>query len=409
MNEAGQTTAILRTAALPLQARLGAMMFMQFFVWGAWYVSITGWLNVSGLSAQTAIVYSLCPIAAILSPLFLGMLADRYFSSQKVLAGMHLAGAFCMLAIPAFVPAASHLLVPLLLGHALCYMPTLGLVNTVAFRHLPNPETAFPPVRVCGTIGWIAGNVAVTFLPGGERSAGQFYLAGGVGLLLALFSLTLPATPPPLRGQRPSLRQLFGVDALQLLKDRSFLVFILCSFLLCIVLSGYYQQARNFVDFAQMPRPTLTMSLGQVSEILFMLLLPLFLGRFGIKKILLIAMLAWALRYGLFALAAQGGIGPGLMQASILAGILLHGICYDFFFVAGQIYVEKTAPASIRSQAQCFFVLVTLGIGMLFGAHAFGLLVAASPDWQTIWLWVSGLALGVAALFVAVFRETSRE
>jgi nucleoside transporter len=388
--------------------RLGVMMFLQFFIWGAWFVSITGWLNISGLSAHTAVVYSLCPIAAILSPLFVGVVADRYLPARTVLAGLHLLGAVFILAIPDLADTDSSFLIPLLLAHALCYMPTLGLVNAVIFPFLNNPEKTFPLIRVCGTFGWIAGNVAVTLLPGGDQSSGQFYLAGGAGLLLTLFVLTFPSVKPS-TDSKFTFRTLFGLDALQLLKDRGFLVFILCSFFLCIVLSGYYQQARNFVDFAQIPQPTLIMSLGQVSEILCMFLLPIFLSRLGIKKILTIAMLAWALRYSFFGMAAGEGFDFKSSQAFILGGILLHGICYDFFFVAGQIYIDKNTPAIARGQAQCFFVLVTWGAGMLFGAYAFGALVAASSNWQTVWFCAAGLAAVIAALFSLVFREKFRE
>jgi nucleoside transporter len=388
--------------------QLGLMMFLQFFIWGAWYVSITSWLNASGLSTETAAVYSLCPIAAILSPLFIGILADRYLPARTVFATLHLLGAAFIWLVPSSTKTTPSLLIPLLLGHALCYMPTLGLINALTFPLLNTPERTFPFIRVGGTIGWIAGSAAVTFLPGGEQSAGQFHVAAIAGVALALFSLALPAVPTLARS-KPTLPQLFGADALHLFKNRNFLIFMLCSFLLCIVLSGYYQQARNFIDFAQVKQPTLVMSLGQVSEIFFMFLLPVLLPKLGIKKILVVAMLAWALRYGFFGLAAQAEINIDLLYVFILAGILLHGICYDFFFVAGQIYVEKTAPAALRSQAQCLFVLVTWGFGMLFGAHAFGLLVSASPNWHITWLCAAALAVAIAGFFWLLFREKSDE
>jgi len=396
-------------------AALSAMMFLQFFVWGSWYVSMTGWINQTGLSSLTALAYTVCPLAAVFSPLFLGMVADRFFASQKVLGLLHLIGATFMLLLPLCVAGTSpdtpqnffHPFILLLLGHALCYMPTLGLSSSVAFHHIANPEKTFPIIRVFGTIGWIVGNIVVTLLPGGDKSAGQFYLTGAAGAALGLFSFLLPHTPPPLAGRKTSVREALGLDAFALMKDRSYLVFIICSFLICIPLAGYYQQARNFVDFSAFQAPTFIMSFGQMSEILCMLIMPLCFARLGVKKMLLIGMLAWVARYGLFAAAA-----PERFQAFVIAGVLLHGICYDFFFVTGQIYVDKATPHAMRGQAQGFFVLVTQGLGMIIGAFVFGELVQAyqpaaadqAPDWYHIWLWPAIAAAVIAAVFVVFFR-----
>lgn len=396
---------------------LSAMMFLQFFVWGAWYVSMTGWINEAGLGGLTALAYSVCPIAAIVSPLFLGMVADRFFASQKVLGCLHLAGAGFMLALPLVVGGGAaggaergffHPFILLLLGHALCYMPTLGLSSSVAFNHIANPEKVFPIIRVFGTVGWIVGNICVTLLPGGDKSAGQFYLAGAAGAALGLLSFRLPRTPPPLAGRKTSLREIFGVDALALLKQRNYLVFIACSFLICIPLAGYYQQARNFVDFAGFEAPTFIMSFGQMSEIFFMLVMPLCFARFGVKKMLLIGMFAWVARYGLFA-----GAAPSQWHLPVILAVLLHGICYDFFFVTGQIYVDKAAPHAIRGQAQGMLVLVTQGLGMIVGAFVFGKLVevfqspvpGGTPDWRGIWLWPAVSAAVIAVVFLIFFRE----
>lgn len=401
-------------------AVLSAMMFLQFFVWGSWYVSMTGWINRAGLGDLTALAYTVCPLAAIVSPLFLGMVADRFFASQKVLGCLHLLGGAFMLALPLVVggvpPDAPknffHPFVLLLLGHALCYMPTLGLSSSVAFHHIANPEKSFPIIRVFGTIGWIVGNIIVTLLPGGDKSAGQFYLTGMAAAALGLFSFALPHTPPPLVGRKTSLREALGLDAFALMKDRGFLVFILCSFLICIPLAGYYQQARNFVDYAAFQAPTFVMSFGQMSEILCMLIMPLCFARLGVKKMLLIGMLAWVARYGFFAGAADERI-----QFLIISGVILHGICYDFFFVTGQIYVDKATPHAVRGQAQGFYVLVTQGLGMIIGAFVFGKLVqtyqsavpGAAPDWFRIWLWPALAAGLIAGVFLALFKDTTRE
>lgn len=397
---------------------LAAMMFLQFFVWGAWYVSMTGWINAQGLSGLTALAYSVCPIAAIVSPLFLGMVADRYFPSQRVLGVLHLFGGAFMIALPWVVAMASpetpknffHPFILMLLGAALCYMPTLGLSNTVAFNHINNPEKVFPIIRVLGTIGWIVGNIAVSLLPDGDKSPGQFYLAGGAGVALFLFSFALPKTPPPLAGTKSSVRQILGLDAIRLMKNRSTAVFMLCSFLICIPLAGYYQQARNFVEASGLDNPTFVMSFGQMSEIFFMLVMPLCFARLGIKKMLLIGMLAWVARYGLFA-----GAAPTQLHFLVLGGVLLHGICYDFFFVTGQIYIDKAAPHAIRGQAQGLLVLVTQGLGMVIGTIVFGQLVSAfqseggTTDWFQIWLWPALFALLIAVIFSILFREPKEQ
>jgi nucleoside transporter len=393
--------------------RLSLMMFLQFFVWGAWYVSMTGWMGVAGIDDLTAWAYMVGPIAAVISPFFLGLVADRFFPTQRVLGAMHVLGGMALLAVPAVVAGLGaeaprgffHPYVLLLLAHMLCYMPTLGLTNTLAFHHLVDREKHFPVVRVFGTIGWIAGNIAVSWLPAGDKSPEQFYLAGGAGILLGLYSFTLPRTPPPGAGKKPRVREILGLDSLRLLARRDYLVFILCSFLVCIPLAGYYNQARNFVEYIGFESPTFTMSFGQMSEIGFMLAMPLFFARLGVKWMLAIGMLAWVARYGLFAAAASDRV-----VWMTLAGILLHGICYDFFFVTGFIYVDRRVPRELRGQAQGFLVLVTQGLGLGVGAAVFGQIVAANTDggvrdWRMIWLIPCLIAAGVLALFVAFFRE----
>src|SRR5688572_22363062 len=341
--------------------RLSAMMFLQFFVWGSWYVSMTGWFGDAGIAGITANAYSVGPIAGIISPFFLGMVADRFFPSQWVLAALHVVGGILLLMVPGAAAGASgadqnsffHPVTLLLLGHMLCYMPTLGLTNSLTLHNVSNAEKQFPMIRVWGTIGWIIGNWAVAFLPGGDHSPMQFQLAGGAALLLAVYSLTLPHTPPPSAGKAFSAREALGLDALRLLQKPNFAVFVFCSFLICIPLAGYYAQARNFVEATKtlitLPESVsaalpffssagvVTMSLGQVSEIFFMLVMPLCFARLGVKKMLLIGMLAWVLRYGFF--AAAWGDNPVIPL--VFMGVLLHGICYDFFFVTGQIYVDR--------------------------------------------------------------------
>lgn len=393
-------------------ARLSVMMFLQFFVWGAWYVSITGWLNVANLSGITGWVYTVGPIAAIISPLFLGTVADRFLPTQRALGIMHLLGGLLLLLVPTVAASAAGVpqtftnpVVLLLLGHMLCYMPTLGLSNTVSFHHVDNPEKQFPLIRVFGTIGWIVGNLAVSYLPGGDKSPSQFYLAGGVALLLGLYSFTLPHTPPPAQGKKSSIGQILGTDALKLFRSPSYFVFIICSFLICIPLAAYYNQARNFVEYVGFAQPTATMSFGQMSEIFFMIIMPLMFLRLGVKWMLLAGMAAWVARYGLFSIAADTKT-----QWMVIGGVILHGICYDFFFVTGQIYVDRTAPAAIRGQAQGLLVLITQGLGLGIGAQVVAKVVASNTagtvaNWHMIWLIPCIAAAVILVIFAALFKE----
>jgi nucleoside transporter len=412
--------------------QLSAMMFLQFFVWGAWYVTMGTFMGANGLGASTGHAYTVGPIAAILSPFILGVIADRFFSSQKVLAVLHLIGGAALLAAPSMAARAieldksspvetgdtapfinpNHLgYLGVLLLHMLCYMPTLGLTNSVAFAHVKNAEKEFPIVRVLGTIGWIVAGIVVSKLLGADKTDLCFYVAGGAGIALGLYSFMLPNTPPPAAGKRVNVGELFGVDALRLMKSPSFAVFIVCSFLLCIPLAGYYGFAASYAGNKGMEDVGFKMTFGQMSEIVFMLLMPLFFVRLGVKWMLAVGMLAWVVRYGLFAGAA--GQNGDTAIAMILAGIILHGICYDFFFVTGFIYVDRVAPKEIRSQAQGFLVLVTQGLGLGVGAQVFGQLTARfksgdAVDWQTVWAIPAAMALVVLVVFVAAFRDTTR-
>ena len=303
----------------PNMIRLSIMMFLQFYVWGAWYVSMTGFINKSEMGAVTGAAYTVGPIAAIIAPFFLGMVADRFFATERVLGVLHVLGGCFLIAAPMAarayaldppaedaslfykivlhdLPAYVHPFILLLLGHMLCYMPTLGLTTSLSFSHLESQEKQFPIVRVLGTIGWIAGNITVSFLPGKDQSAMQFYVAGGAAILLGLYSFTLPHTPPALKGTRIRVSQILGLDSLGMLKSPSYLVFIICSFLLCIPLAGYYAMARNYVEASGAlvnGSATFTMSFGQMSEVIFMIIMPIFFVRLGVKNMLAIGMLAW--------------------------------------------------------------------------------------------------------------------
>jgi nucleoside transporter len=367
--------------------QLSVMMFLQFFVWGAWYVTLGSYMGALGLGDSIGHAYTVGPIAAVISPFFLGMIADRFFATQRVLAVMHFIGGLALMAAPSLAASAAqadidHPLAPgaekpflnmnhvpylaALFAHMVCYMPTLGLTNSISFAHIRNPEKEFPVIRVLGTIGWIVAGVFVSKVLGADKTETSFYVAGAAGVALGLFSMTLPHTPPPLAGKKVKASEVLGLDALRLLKDPSFVVFVFASLLICVPLAGYYSKAQTFVEHAGFKEPAFRMTFGQMSEIVFMLLMPMFFARLGVKKMLAIGMLAWAARYGLFASASSDGV-----KWMILAGILLHGICYDFFFVAGFIYVDKKAPPEIRAQAQGFLVLITQGLGLGIGAQVF--------------------------------------
>lgn len=335
-------------------------MFLQFFVWGSWFVTLFLVLGKAGLSSIIADSYGTAPIAAMIAPLFLGLIADRFFSSEKVMALLMLIGGVLMLLVPGAIAEGKGTLVYwLFMGHMLCYMPTLGLGNTIAFSNLP--RDVFPKVRVWGTIGWIAAGLIAGFL-GWSNSVNLFMMAGWAAIALGVFSFLLPKTPPPLAGQPVDIRALFMVDAFSLLKRVPFLVFIVCSTLICIPLAYYYSNASVFLQNMGFEQAASAMSIGQMSEIFFMLLVPFFFRKLGVKKMILVGMGAWVVRYLLFAFGA-----PDQVAWMLFAGIALHGICYDFFFVTGFMYADREAPKALRGQAQSMLVFFTQGIGMYIG------------------------------------------
>ncbi len=353
--------------------RLSIMMFVQFFVWGAWYVTGPNYLGTIGFGAgDFGWMYSVGPIAGMISPLFVGLIADRFFSAQRVLGVMHLAGGGIMFAATTLMQAAEpspNMINIVFFGYMLTFFPTLSLTNTIAMRSMTNSEQQFPLIRVFGTIGWIAAGLLLSFMgpedAKWETTVSMFYLAAGAAVFLGLYSFALPDTPPVKQG-KVTVRELLGLDALVLLKNRSYLVFLVSSILICIPLAFYYQIASRVVEMTGRPIG-LTMGYGQMSEIIFMLVMPLFFTRLGVKWMLAVGMLAWVVRYTLFAFGASNDV-----FWMILIGIVLHGICYDFFFVTGQIYTDQAAPKDLRAQAQGLLVLFTLGLGMFVGAKFAG-------------------------------------
>jgi nucleoside transporter len=398
--------------------RLSAMMFLQFFIWGAWYTTIAVFMTERGMGTLTHWPYTVNPLAAIAAPFFLGLVADRYFATEKVLGVLHLLGAGFMLLVTQ-ATGDPVLFITLLLLYNLCYMPTLGLVNSLAFHHIDDQEQQFPLIRVFGTIGWIVAGLFISFVLGAlvaavpERTALPLYTTAVASVLLGLYSFTLPHTPPPAAGQRVSLRSIVGLDALGQLGGRPFYVFLAASLLLCIPLAAYYNFTQIFLGDAGVTNIAATQTLGQMSEVVFMLLMPFFFIRLGVKKMLMVGMAAWVLRYLLFAMAA-----PSAVFWLIAGGILLHGICYDFFFVTGQIYVDKKSSPAVRGQAQGFLVLVTYGVGMLIGAQVAGNVynrfLGGAPtlgldQWSQFWLLPAAFAAVVLVFFALAFRDRAVE
>lgn len=389
-----------------MRARLSTMMFLNYFTWGAWYVTIGTYmgttLGFSGL--QIGSVYASNAIAAIISPFFIGMIADRFFPSQQVLAALHLIGAALMFAATQVTDFGTFYL--LILGYNLAFMPTIALTNSLSFNQMSNPEAQFPAVRMFGTLGWIVVGLGIIGPMKWDPTVYPLMVAAGASLVMGLYSFSLPHTPPKSRGTVASVRDILGLDALALMRKPSFAIVVVASVLICIPLAFYYSFANNFLNEIGFENASGRMTMGQMSEVLFLLVMPFFFARLGVKWMLAIGMGAWALRYVLF---AYGDVDAG--EWMLLGGIVLHGICYDFFFVTGQIFVDKEAPATLQSSAQGMITLATYGLGMFIGSNVSGLIVdnyvtgEGAHDWTAIWLYPAAFALGVLLLFLVAFRE----
>lgn len=400
---------------LGVRMQLCFMMFLEFFIWGGWFVTLGTFLgnNINASDGEIALAFSTQSWGAIIAPFVIGLIADRYFNAERILGVLHLAGAGLLFLM--YNTSSFNVFYPYVLGYMILYMPTLALVNSVSFNQMTNPAKEFSLIRVFGTLGWIIAGLLISYLFKWDTNSGiaqgllknTFLMTSVASVLLGVFSFTLPKTPPKARGnnEKLTLRDILGLDALRLFKDRNFMIFFISSILICIPLAFYYQNANPFLVEIGMESPTGKMTLGQISEILFLLLLPYFFTRFGFKKTILVAMLAWVVRYLLF---AYGDVGE--LEFMLIIGIALHGICYDFFFVSGQIYTDSKAGPKYKSSAQGLITLATYGVGMLIGFWIAGeisnsyLLSDGIHIWDTIWLYPASFALIVSILFALLFK-----
>ena len=392
---------------LTTRLELSAMMFLEFFIWGAWYVTMGTYLDkvLHASGADVGKAYSAMAIATIFSPFFVGMIADRFFAAQKVLGILHLLGATLLYYITTVNDAGTFYWIILL--YSLCFAPTLALVNSVAFRQMSDTTKQFAGIRVLGTIGWIVTGWLIdkVFKIGPDQLAFTFKMAAVASVALGLLSFILPNTPPKAKGTKTTFAQILGSDAFVLFKNRSFTVFFIASILICIPLSFYYSLTNLFLTNAGMKDPTSNMTFGQFSEALFILLIPFFFRSLGVKWMIAVGMIAWSVRFLLF---GYGDAGPNLWM--LFAGILLHGVCFDFFFVTGQIYTDSKAGLKIQSSAQGMITMATYGVGMWIGTLLSGYVkdyytINNVVQWKSIWMVPAGIAAAVLIIFVLLFRD----
>lgn len=397
--------------------QLSLMMFLNFFVWGGWFVTLGTYLsnNLNATGAQSGNVFSTQSWGAIIAPFIIGLIADRYINAERILGVLHIIGAVLMFQM--YKSTTVGVFYPYVLLYMILFMPTLALVNSVSFNQMNDPEKEFSNIRVWGTIGWIVAGLLISYAFHWDSKdnvregllKNTFLMSSIASLILGLFSFSLPKTPPSKSSGKVSIKEILGLEALTLLKNKNFLVFFVSSILICIPLAFYYQNTNDFLTNINVDNPTGKMTIGQASEVLFLLALPIFFSRFGFKKTILVGMLAWALRYALFAFG-----NAGALSWMLIVGIALHGVCYDFFFVSGQIYTNSKAGNRYKSAAQGLITLATYGVGMLLGFWIAGKITDSYKiaehqfDYKMIWIIPAAIAFVVMLLFLIFFREERR-
>jgi nucleoside transporter len=388
--------------------RLMLMMFLQFFIWGSWYATGGNYMKAHGMSGVIYLVYLASPIGSIVSPFFLGMVADRFFAVEKLMGVMHLLSGLFLFCAPSFGAVNPAVFLSFMFLHMLCYMPTVGLASATVLHLAGDREKEFPVTRVFGTIGWITAGIIVSYVLQGDSTAAPLYVASAGSLLLGLYSFSLPHIPPKGGAVRTSVREVLGLDVLKQFTSAPNIIFLLGLFLISIPFASYFAYVPIFLKSANISDPAFKMTFGQVSEVFFLLIMPWFFRRFGIKWVLVMGLIAWAIRYGLFAVAA-----PGSIKWMLIAGILMHGACYDFVYVASQLYIDKNVALPFRAQAQGFFVLVSYGVGQGLGTLVAGFIFnsimsgndGSASQWQTFWLIPLLFAVVVTIMFVWGFSE----
>lgn len=389
---------------MTLNIRLGLMMLLNYIIWGSWYVTISTYLTTTlkFTGTQTGAVFGTTAVAALVSPFFVGLIADRLFATEKVLAALYAIGAVLVFAVTrvSSFPA----VYALMLLYCLSYFPTIALTNSLAMQQVRNVGQDFPPIRMMGTLGWILIGLAIGYMKV-EATSTPFLMAAGASALMSLFSLTLlPHTPPRAKGEAVSVRDILGLDALSMMKRPSFAVFIVASVLACIPLTFYFSFTNDFLNDVGVQNAAGKMTLGQVSEVAMMLLMPLIFRWATVKYILIAGLLSWTVRYGLL---AHGNAGSGMWMFYL--AILLHGVCYDFFFMTGQMYTDQEAPPHLRGTAQGFITFVTYGVGMLVGSLLSGVTVDYfKANWPKFWLSSAGMSFAILLLILVFFRSSEK-
>jgi nucleoside transporter len=391
-----------------VKIRLGAMMFVQYIIWGSWYVTLTNYLTstLGFTGTQAGAVFGTTALASLVAPFFVGLVADRFFATERVMATLYALGAVLLVLVTQVTSFAA--VYTLMLAFCLTYFPTIALTNAITMKQIANPGRDFPLIRVVGTIGWVVINAVVGFMQV-EATTTPFLLGAGASAVMCVFSLVALPHTPPARGQQVSLRTILGLDALEMLKDRSYLVFVMASFLACIPLTFYYSFTNLFLNEAGVQNAAGKMSLGQVSEIGMMIAMPLVFRVWSVRTILLLGLGSWAVRY---VLLAYGDAGAAVWMFYI--AIILHGVCFDFFFVTGQLYTDQAAPAHLRSTAQGFITVVTYGFGMLVGSFLSGYALdyystttgaTIARDWVSFWLSSAAMSAAIGLLVLLFFRS----